>query len=142
MSPRVEISREHVIIQSVGVTILLDRDRLRRADQQTVSQLLAELEEILRDLAALERATESRLDPQPGQNVSYVVVDDSKRSRDRVQLTQESPDQYDVGFYSDLLIRAAESVCAPVGRRYNGIEKCLSDYQDTSLTAFHGCRSE
>lgn len=45
MSPRVEVSREHVIIQSVGVTILLDRDRLRRADQQTVSQLLGELSE-------------------------------------------------------------------------------------------------
>lgn len=45
MSPRVEVSREHVIIQSVGVAILLDRDRLRCADQQTVSQLLAELGE-------------------------------------------------------------------------------------------------
>lgn len=45
MSPQVEVSREHIIIQSVGVTILLDRDQLRRADQQTVSQLLTELGE-------------------------------------------------------------------------------------------------
>lgn len=88
-------------------------------------------------MAALERATESGLDPQPGQNISYVVVDDAKRSRDRVQLAHESPEQYDTAFYSDLLIRAAESVCAPVGWRRSEIEAYLSDYQDTSLAAFH-----
>lgn len=32
MSPRVEVAREHVIIQSVGITILLDRDQLRHAE--------------------------------------------------------------------------------------------------------------
>ncbi|KYH24251.1 DNA polymerase [Halalkalicoccus paucihalophilus] len=89
-----------------------------------------------RTVAALQRAQDEGLDPQPGQNVSYVVVDDSKCSRDRVQLAHESPQQYDVEFYADLLCRAAESVCSPLGWQRSDIETYLSDHQDSSLAAF------
>lgn len=67
----------------------------------------------------------------------YVVVDDSKRSRDRVQLAHESPARYDTEFYGDRLIRAAESVCSPLGWRQDKIETYLSASQDMSLAAFH-----
>ena len=90
-----------------------------------------------RTVAALERAQDAGLDLQPGQNVSYVVVDDSKRSRDRVQLAHESPERYDTDFYADLLIRAAESVCSPLGWRQADIETYLSEHRDSTLAAFH-----
>ncbi|WP_049934699.1 type B DNA-directed DNA polymerase [Halalkalicoccus jeotgali] len=89
-----------------------------------------------RTVAALQRAQDEGLDPQPGQDVSYVVVDDSKRSRDRVQLTHELSQQYDAEFYADLLLRAAESVCSPLGWQRSDIEAYLSDHQDSSLAAF------
>jgi DNA polymerase, archaea type len=89
-----------------------------------------------RTVAALQRARAAGLDPQPGQHVSYVVVDDSKRSRDRVQLSHKSLDRYDADFYADLLLRAAESVCSPVGWQQSDIEAYLSDHQDSSLAAF------
>lgn len=69
--------------------------------------------------------------------ISIVVVDDSKRSRDRVQLAHESPARYDAEFYGDRLIRAAESVCSPLGWRRDEIEMYLSASQEVSLTAFH-----
>ncbi len=40
MSPRIDVDREHIVIQSVGITILLDRDQLRHADRRTITQLL------------------------------------------------------------------------------------------------------
>ena len=89
-----------------------------------------------RTVAALRRARDNGLDLQPGQNVSYVVVDDSKSSRERVQLAHESPDRYDTAFYADLLIRTAESVCSPLGWRRTAIEAYLSDYRETSLAVF------
>jgi DNA polymerase I len=68
-----------------------------------------------RSVAALERAAELGLGGAPGQSVSYVVVDDSKRSRERVMLTSEKLDEYDVGFYRESLVRAAASVLSPLG---------------------------
>lgn len=89
-----------------------------------------------RTVAALQRARDEGLDPHPGQDVSYVVVDDSKRSQDRVQLRHESPHRYDAEFYADLLLRTAESVCSPLGWQQSDIEAYLSDHQDGSLAAF------
>jgi DNA polymerase, archaea type len=66
-----------------------------------------------------------------------VVVDDTKRSRDRVQLEYESPNQYDTEFYAELLIGAAESVCSPLGWRRTEIEEYLSMHRDASLSAYH-----
>ncbi|WP_331232268.1 type B DNA-directed DNA polymerase [Natronorarus salvus] len=101
------------------------------------SKHIDEYTQYTRTVAALERAEDGGLDPHPGQNISYVVVDDSKRSRDRVKLVYESPDRYDEEFYSDLLIRSAESVCSPLGWRRPELERYLSSHTDTSLTAFY-----
>lgn len=79
------------------------------------SKQVEEYTRATRTVAALQRAQDEGLDLQPGQDVSYVVVDDSKRSRDRVQLAHEAPQQYDADFYANLLLRAAESVSSPLG---------------------------
>jgi DNA polymerase, archaea type len=100
------------------------------------SKHVTEYSQYTRTVAALERAEEGGLDLQRGQNVAYVVVDDSKRSRDRVKLTYESPDRYDPEFYMELLLRAAESVCSPLGWRRTEIDTYLSEHRDISLTAF------
>ena len=75
-----------------------------------------------RSVAALERAADLGLARAPGQSVSYVVVDDSKKSRERVMLASEELDEYDVGFYRELLVRAAASVLSPLG----GVNRILS----------------
>lgn len=100
------------------------------------SKRLDEYHHYTRSVAALERADDDGLDLQPGQNVSYVVVDDAKRSRDQVRLAHESPEQYDSAFYAELLLRAAESVCAPLGWRRDEIDRYLSDRSNASITAF------
>lgn len=78
------------------------------------------------------------METHPGENVSYVVVNDAKTSRERVRLVGEDSkaDEYDIGFYRDLTIRAAESVLSPLGWRYSRIETYLADYGDTVLSAY------
>ncbi|WP_458208691.1 DNA polymerase domain-containing protein [Haladaptatus sp. NG-SE-30] len=89
-----------------------------------------------RSVAALERAADLGLVRSPGQSVSYVVVDDDKRSRERVLLASEELDAYDVGFYRELLVRAAASVLSPLGWRESDIEEELGQYIESSLTSF------
>jgi DNA polymerase I len=89
-----------------------------------------------RSVAALERAAELGLVRSPGQSVSYVVVDDAKQSRERVLLASEELDEYDVGFYRELLIRAAASVVSPLGWRGSTIEEELEQYTESSLASF------
>ncbi|WP_266083222.1 DNA polymerase domain-containing protein [Haladaptatus caseinilyticus] len=83
-------------------------------------------------VAALERAADLGLARAPGQSVSYVVVDDSKKSRERVMLASE----YDLGFYRELLVRAAASVVSPLRWRESDIEKELKEYTESSLASF------
>lgn len=89
-------------------------------------------------MAALERAGDLRMDTHPGQNVSYVVVDDAKSSRERVRLVDEAirEGEYDAEFYTDQTIRAAESILSPFGWRREEINEYLADHEDASLTAF------
>ncbi|WP_458190896.1 type B DNA-directed DNA polymerase [Haladaptatus sp. NG-WS-4] len=89
-----------------------------------------------RSVAALERAAELGLARSPGQSVSYVVVDDAKQSRERVLLASEELDEYDTGFYRELLVRAAASVVSPLGWRASDIEEELGQYTESSLVSF------
>jgi DNA polymerase I len=84
-------------------------------------------------VAALERAATQGLDCHPGQSVAYVVVDDSRRSRERVQLTHESLEPYDDTFYYDLALRAAESVLSPLRWSRDRITRYLSGLNMTTL---------
>ncbi|WP_435158982.1 type B DNA-directed DNA polymerase [Haladaptatus sp. DFWS20] len=89
-----------------------------------------------RSVAALERAADLGLGRAPGQSVSYVVVDDAKQSRERVRLASEELDEYDTGFYRELLIRAAASVLSPLGWRTSDIEQELRQYTESILASF------
>ena len=91
-----------------------------------------------RNVAALERANDHGIDKHPGENVSYVVVDDEKTSRERVRLVGEDlqPSEYDTQFYRDLTVRAAESVLSPLGWQYSKIERYLADREDAVLSAY------
>ena len=78
------------------------------------------------------------MDKHPGENVSYVVVDDSKTSRERVRLAGEDvlDGEYDTDFYRDLTIRAAESVLSPLGYSRSEIERYLTDREDAIISAY------
>ncbi|WP_227380254.1 hypothetical protein [Haladaptatus halobius] len=101
-----------------------------------VSKNREEYTQSTRSVAALERAADLGLARAPGQNVSYVVVDDAKRSRERVMLASEELTEYDVGLYRELLVRAAASVISPLGWREKCIEQFLSSYDEISLKSF------
>ncbi|WP_266083230.1 hypothetical protein [Haladaptatus caseinilyticus] len=89
-----------------------------------------------RSVAALERAAELGLArAAPGQSVSY-VVDDAKQLRERVLLASEELDEYDIGYYRELLIRAAASVVSPLRWRESDIERELGQYTELSLASF------
>ncbi|MDT9694059.1 hypothetical protein Q5762_38180, partial [Streptomyces sp. P9(2023)] len=83
-----------------------------------------------RNVAALKRAEARGLERFPGQDVEYVVVDDAKSSRDRVQLAHENPDTYDTGFYRERAIRAAL-----VSERYSRIRSRSHPSGETTLSA-------
>ncbi|MFH5800856.1 type B DNA-directed DNA polymerase [Haladaptatus sp. CMAA 1911] len=89
-----------------------------------------------RSVAALKRAADLGLARAPSQSVSSVVVDDGKRSRERVLLASEELNEYDIGFYRELLIRAAASVLSPLGWREKRIEQFLSSHDEISLKSF------
>ncbi|MFB6130358.1 MAG: type B DNA-directed DNA polymerase [Salinigranum sp.] len=118
--------------------------RLRRGDVDPAalrittraSKRADEYDRHTRTVAALERAAHQGLAREPGQDVAYVVADDSKRSIDRVRLADEEIDRYDAEFYRERLLRAAESVLSPLGWRRGEIESHLDDRRDASLAAY------
>ncbi len=87
-------------------------------------------------VAALERAADLGLPRHPGRDVSYVVVDDDRRDATSVRLAHESPSEYDVGFYRELVVRAAESVVAPLGWEREALARHLAGVRTPSLSAF------
>ena len=113
-----------------------DVDPERLLITNRVSRRLEEYSQATRNVAALERSLARGLEKFPGQDVEYVVVDDTRASRDRVQLAHEELDTYDPAFYRDLAIRAAESVVSPLGWDREAIREYLADTTATSLTAF------
>ena len=119
-------------------------DRLRRGDvdpselvvRNRVSKAREEYTQYTRNVAALERASDRGLSRRPGQNIEYVVVDDEKRSRERVVLADEAGENYDVDYYREQLVRATESVLSSLGWRESDIEAYLREYQETSLQSW------
>ncbi|WP_101296501.1 type B DNA-directed DNA polymerase [Halegenticoccus soli] len=107
--------------------LLIDNRVSKRADEYS---------RYTRTAAALERAAGRGLDRSPGENVSYLVVDDERRSRDRVALAHEAISEYDVDFYETLLLRAATSVLSPLGWRQSAIEIALAGSRNSTLSAF------
>ncbi len=97
---------------------------------------MEEYQQYTRTVAALERADDVGLNPQPGQNVSYVVVNDSKRSCDRIALAYEASKRYDTAFYADQLLRTTECVLASLGWRRAEVAGYLVEQTTPTLSAF------
>ncbi|WP_459193861.1 type B DNA-directed DNA polymerase [Halosimplex sp. J119] len=104
--------------------------------RQRVSKSVEAYSQRTRTVAALERAAAHGLERPPGTSVEYVVVDDDERGPDRVCLSFEDASDYDVDFYRERLVRAAESVVSPLGWDRGRIRRYLRDGRDVSLSAF------
>ncbi|WP_435073491.1 type B DNA-directed DNA polymerase [Halorubrum sp. HHNYT27] len=89
-------------------------------------------------VAALQRARIEGAGVAPGQTVRYVVVDADARGASRVRLEFEELGRYDTAWYEDAVVRAVESVLAPVGWREAEIRQYLSGTTDETLASFCG----
>jgi DNA polymerase I len=87
-------------------------------------------------VAALKRARDQDLAIHPGQDIEYVVVDDEKSSRERVALAHEEIESYDASYYETQLVRAVESVLAPLGWDRTEIRREIAETRETDLIAF------
>jgi DNA polymerase I len=63
-----------------------------------------------------------------------VVVDDEKRSRDRVALAHEAIETYDASYYETQLVRAVESILAPLDWDRNDIRRELNGTHVVGIT--------
>ena len=137
----------------------LERGAVDPADlviTKRVSKPLAAYTQSTHTVAALERYRAIEVPKAPGQSVEYVVVDDARRTAERVRLAIEdwpeagdgesddtgasgrSTDRvpYDADYYARLLVRAAESVVSPLGWDRTRIRRYLADGRTVSLSAF------
>ena len=113
---------------TVPVEQLVERNR--------VSKPLEGYTQNTQNVAALKRAREQDLAVHPGQDIEYVVVDDEKSSRERVALVHEEIDSYDASYYEMQLVRAVESVLAPLGWDREKIRRRLAEIREVELTEF------
>lgn len=116
----------------------IDREELAPEElviKKKVSKSLENYKVENRSTAAIRRARINGFDVKPGQQVRYVVRDDSAASANRVRLDFES-EKYDRDFYRDQLIRAAETVVSPLGMERKRIEKELKGFNRQKLSAY------
>ncbi|ERG97374.1 MAG: DNA polymerase elongation subunit, family B [Haloquadratum walsbyi J07HQW2] len=107
-------------------------------ERNRVSKPLEGYTQNTQNVAALKRACDQDLAVHPGQDIEYVVVDDEKNSRERVALAHEAIESYDASYYETQLIRAVESVLAPLGWDRSEIRQALAETREPELTAFAG----
>jgi len=136
-------SPEAVVDRLAQAIARLERGAVDPADlveKNRVSKTVEVYTQYTQNVAALERAREQDLAINPGQNVEYVVVDDTRSSRDRVALAHEEPDRYDAGYYRTSLIRAIESILSPLGWDRDDIAQRLAADADSTIRAFINTR--
>ena len=106
--------------------------------ETTPSKSREEYTQYTATVAALERANRVGLEQHPGEPLTYVVVDDSKRSAERVALKHEleDVDRYDVAYYRDALVRATVSVVSPLGYSRRDVDTALEGGGDVPLSVF------
>jgi DNA polymerase I len=113
---------------TVSVEQLVERNR--------VSKPLEGYTQNTQNVAALKRARDQNLTVHPGQDIEYVVVDDEKRSRERVALAHEEINSYDPSYYETELVRAVESLLSPIGWDRSKIRRELAEIRVPELTVF------
>jgi len=104
--------------------------------RKRVSKSVEEYDQRTQTVAALQRAKDQGLPRHPGQDVEYLVVDDSRRSKERVKLAHESLGEYDAEFYRTLALRAGESVLRPLGWDRSDYRRYLRGTTTLSLEGF------
>jgi len=110
----------------VPVEQLVERNR--------VSKPLKGYTQNTQNVAALKRARAQDLAIHPGQDIEYVVVDDEKSSRERVALAHEEVESYDASYYETQLVRAVESILAPLDWDRNDIRRELDGSHVVGIT--------
>jgi DNA polymerase I len=113
-----------------------DVDPERLVIRKRVSKRLEAYEQRTQTVAALERAQMQGLPRTPGQDIEYIVVDDTRRSPARVQLAHETLGEYDSEFYTELALRAGESVLSPLGWDRDRIRQHLRGTTTQTLGSF------
>ena len=113
---------------TVPVEQLVERNR--------VSKPLEGYSQNTQNVAALKRARDQDLAIHPGQDIEYVVVDDEKSSRERVALAHEEIASYDASYYETELVRAVESVLAPLGWDRTEIRREIAETRVPELSAY------
>jgi len=113
---------------TVPVEHLVERNR--------VSKPLERYTQNTQNMTALKRARDQDLAIHPGQDIEYVVVDDEKKSRERVALAHEEVETYDASHYETQLVRAVESVLSPLGWDRTEIRRELAETREPNVTAF------
>jgi DNA polymerase I len=108
-------------------------DPTELAIRNRVTKTPAEYGHETRNVAALRRADDELGGIAPGEDVEYVVVDDAKSSRDRVELVSENPETYDERFYVHQLIRAAAGVLGPFGWQEDELKEVVRPGKQQSL---------
>jgi DNA polymerase I len=105
--------------------------------QKRISKEPSEYTQSIKSAAAVKRARQLH-DHHigPGQSVEYLVHNDSSIGIERVRLPYDDPDTYDTAFYRDQLIRAAESILAPLGWERQEIRAAISETKDVGLRSF------
>ena len=111
---------------TVPVEHLVERNR--------VSKPLEGYTQNTQNVAALKRARDQGLAVHPGQDIEYVVVDDEKNSRERVALAHEEIESYDSSYYETQLVRAVESILAPLDWDQNDIRRELDGTHVVGIT--------
>ena len=111
-------------------------DPARLLIRNRVSKPLEAYTRSTRNVAALERSRAQGIEANPGQDVAYVVVDDSKSSRERVRLQHEPIEDYDTAFYRERAIRATTAVLSPLGVRAGAIRESLESSTATTVTGW------
>ena len=81
-------------VPGLGYSICDDRGYLVDVLQPIVDAR----DEITQNVAALKRLRDQDLAVHPGQDIEYMVVDDEKRSRERVALAHEEINSYDPSY--------------------------------------------
>jgi len=116
-----------------------------RAGQVDATQLVAQVRtskpldaytQQTQTVAALQRARQLGIDRSPGQDVEYIVSDDSIHGPERVRLPFEDGTGYDAEYYTRELVRAATSVLSPMGYDEQAVRHALRDTEDRTLASF------
>ncbi|GCF13223.1 DNA polymerase I [Haloarcula mannanilytica] len=104
--------------------------------RKRVSKSVEEYDQRTQTVAALQRAKDQDLPRHPGQDVEYLVVDDSRRSKERVRLAHEPLREFDTEVYRTLALRAGESVLRPLGWDRSDYRRYLNGITTLSLEGF------